>query len=158
LNLVRQDFRAFNVSVTPEALRTEALFIQFGSDPITVSLGEGERRAIFRDLLDLQRRIPTIADHERLALGQIPLVRNLAQERRLLVRVRPTFRTIFGHDPRFADPTEARVWNTILYRLRIPRDLVQERAALLRFRAFFKRSPSDAFQWAVVRGLQGMGQ
>jgi hypothetical protein len=149
-SLIVADARAFGVSLSSSVQSDLSSFIEFGTTPLTVRLGEGERRAMVRDLLDTLRGA-SIGDLERLASGQIPLARNLAQERAQLPRVRTTFRRIFGHDPVFSNPQENLAWNTMMYRIRFPRNLTQEQAGILAFRRLFGRTPSDPFQWATVR-------
>jgi hypothetical protein len=92
-------------------------------------------------------------DLERMASGQIPVTRNVSQERVQLTRVRQTFRSIFGHDPVFARPQENLAWNTLMYRIRFPRNLVAEQQGIVEFRRLFGRAPTDPFQWATVRVL-----
>ncbi|MEK6570292.1 MAG: hypothetical protein AABZ61_02915, partial [Bacteroidota bacterium] len=86
-----------------------------------------------------------------LAEGRIPLHRNLAREQAQLPRVRATFRTIYGHDPVFSDENENLAWNTLMYRIRFPRNLGLERQGITEFIHTFHRRPRDSFQWATVR-------
>ncbi len=154
LRLVESDARAFQV-VLPAADRERfAAFIDAGTTAETRSLGAGERRALLRDALQtIGRASLPIADLERLARGQIPTTRNLEGERAQLPRARTTFRTIYGRDPDFRNPEENLAWNTLMYRIRFPRDLALERQGIQEFRATFRRDPQDPFQWAVVRAL-----
>ncbi len=148
------DARAFQVQLSSADSERIASFINHGTTDATVRLGEGERRAMVRDLLDTMRRSDILTqDLERLASGQIPVGRNLTQERIQLPRVRATFRTLFGHDPDFQNIQENLAWNTLMYRVRFPRDLAAEQAGIREFRAMFGRSPQDPFQWATVRVL-----
>lgn len=146
-----QDARAFGVSLDERTALRLGQFLNEGSNDLTRRLGSGERRAMMRDLLDTLNRAPSIADLERLASGQIPLSRNLAEERLQLPRVRQTFRSMYGHDPNFQNPEENLAWNTLMYRIRFPRDLARERQGITEFRQLFQRTPEDPFQWAVVR-------
>lgn len=154
LRLVESDARAFQV-VLPSADRERfAAFIDAGTTAETRALGAGERRALLRDALQtIGRASLPIADLERLARGQIPTTRNLEGERAQLPRARTTFRTIYGRDPDFRNPEENLAWNTLMYRIRFPRDLALERQGIQEFRATFRRDPQDPFQWAVVRAL-----
>lgn len=152
--LLTSDARGFGVNLSTTAKERLAGFIERGTSEETRELGSGERRALVRDLLDTMRRSDiSTEDLERLASGQIPLARNLAQERTQLPRVRQTFRTLYGHDPNFQNSEENLAWNTLMYRIRFPRDLAAEREGIQQFRNTFRRSPSDPFQWAVVRVL-----
>lgn len=151
---VVQDARTFAVKA-PDAQTQERLgiFLAYGLTPETARLGTGERRALLRDAYETMRVNPSIADLERLTRGQIPETRNLSEERRQAPRALTTFRTIFGHAPDYRDPVENLAWNTLLYRIRFPRDLAQEREGVREFRGLFRRDPQDPFQWAVVRVL-----
>ena len=130
-----------------------ATFVAYGLTPETARLGLGERRALLRDAYETMRAVPALADLERLARGQIPQARNLVEERRQSTRALATFRTIYGHAPDYRNPEENLAWNTLLYRIRFPRDMARERAGITEFRALFRRDPRDPFQWAVVRVL-----
>ena len=128
--------------------------MRLGTTPATVRLGSGERGAIYRDLVDtLGESRVTVVDMERSAPGQIPLQRNLTREREQLPRVRATFRSMYGRDPIFSNPEENLVWNTLMYRIRFPRDLTLERQGIVAFRRIFRRTPQDPLQWATVRAL-----
>lgn len=129
-------------------------FIETGSTPASRALGRGERQAILRDAQETmgrpESRIPA-SDLERMANGQIPLTRNLSYERSMAPRALATFRTIFGHAPNFQDERENLAWNTLMYRIRFPRDLTLERQGIAEFRRAFGRDPQTPFQWAAVR-------
>lgn len=148
------DARSFQVVLTPTDRDRFASFIDTGTTLETRALGSGERRALLRDALQTIGRsnLPT-SDLERLARGQIPATRNLENERRQVPRARTTFRTIYGRDPDFQNAEENLAWNTLLYRIRFPRDLSAERQGIQEFRTLFGRSPQDPFQWATVRAL-----
>ncbi len=154
---VQADVREFRLSLPAEAQQRLASFVEMGTTVVTQRLGEGERRALVRDWLDTVGVIPgagmeaVIADLERIASGQIPRGRNLARERAQLIRVRQTFRTLYGRDPNFQNEQENLAWNTLMYRVRFTRDLQAERAGIQEFRAIFRRAPQDPFQWATVR-------
>lgn len=149
---VTDDARAFGVSLSERTRERLASFIEHGTTDATRRLGEGERRALVRDLLDtMQRDRITQEDLERVASGQIPLQRNLDRERVQLPRVRATFRSIYRDNPDFQNPEENLAWNTLMYRIRFPRDLIAEREGIADFRRIFGRLPSDPFQWATVR-------
>ncbi len=151
---VQRDARAFGVRNLDAASQERLVtFVAYGLTPETARLGAGERRAIVRDAYETMRTVPSVADLERLARGQVPQARNLTEERRQSTRALATFRTVFGHAPDYQNPTENLAWNTLLYRIRFPRELGRERAGIREFRALFRREPQDPFQWAVVRVL-----
>lgn len=150
---VFQDAREFRVTMTTSTASILARFVAFGTEA-TRRLGEGERRAVIRDALETLRRADiSIADLDRMARGQIPLMRNLVAEREQLPRVRATFRTIFGHDPNFQNAQENLAWNTLMYRIRFVRDLTAERRGITEYRRIFSRTPSAPMSWAAVRLL-----
>jgi hypothetical protein len=151
---VQADARSFGVTVSAEDQERLASFIETGTSPETQALGSGERRALVRDALQTMGRsnIP-LADLERMARGEIPATRNITIERQQLPRVRATFRSIFNRDPNFKNANENLVWNTMMYRIRFTRNLAEEREGIQDFRALFNRTPTDPFQWAVVRAL-----
>ncbi len=154
LRALDADARSFQVALTQTDRDRLASFVDTGTTPETRALGSGERRALLRDALQTIGRsnVPT-SDLERLARGRIPATRNLEIERTQVPRARTTFRTIYGRDPDFRNPEENLAWNTLMYRIRFPRDLAQERQGIQEFRTLFRRDPQDPFQWAVVRAL-----
>ncbi len=148
----RADARAFSIPLPSQSVSPLASFIAHGVSSATRSLGEGERRAVLRDAFETMRRsdIP-LADLDRMTRGQIPSTRNIPEERRQLPRVLQTFRTIYRHDPDFENVQENLAWNTLMYRIRFPRDLEAERGGIRDFREVFSRLPSSPFSWAAVR-------
>jgi hypothetical protein len=58
-----------------------------------------------------------------------------------------------GHAPNFQDAAEDLAWNTMMYRIRFPRDLVKEQKGITRFKTIFKRLPTSPLDWAEVRAL-----
>lgn len=151
---VEADLRAFKVKAAEAERARITTFIRFGSGPASQALGEGERRALVRDALETMRRadIP-LEDLERMAQGEVPLTRSITEERKQVSRALPTFQTIFGRAPNFKNPQENLAWNTLLYRIRFPRDMTAERRGITEFKRLFGRNPTDPFQWAVVRVL-----
>lgn len=151
---VSQSAKAFGVTL-PQALQQEvAIFIDQGTNnPRVEQLGAGERKAVFHDALDTMKDKVNIADLERIAIGEIPVNRNLAQERLQVPRALTTFKTIYGHAPNFKNEQENLAWNTLMYRLRFERDLAQERQGIQQFQRIFGRAPRDPFQWSTVRVL-----
>lgn len=152
--LATQDAKEFKVPLTDEQNLVLANFVTYGISEQTRILGSGERRALVRDALQTMKTgkiSPT--DLERLARGLKPIYRNKAAEVAQLPRIRQTFVSIYGHPPNFKDPTEDLAWNTLMYRIRFPRDLTAEKEGIQEFKKTFKKNPSDPFQWAVVRVL-----
>lgn len=147
------DALAFGVSLSDADRQRLGRFIEDGSDVATRALGSGERRALIRDAFDTMGRAPTSVDMERLANGQIPLTRNLAREQAQLPQARAAFRTIYGRDPNFQNQEENLAWNTLMYRIRFPRNLPLEQRGITEYRRIFRRTPSTPFHWATVRLL-----
>ena len=151
--VLAKDYKEFKTKLPPATQDRLTRFIAFGEGLKTQSWGEGERRALVRDALDTLGDKINLVDMERVAEGNLPLTRNLARERVQLARVRQTFRTIYKRDPNFKNAQENMAWNAMMYRLRFERDLVLERQGVAEFRTLFRRTPTDPFQWAVVRVL-----
>lgn len=131
-------------------------FIQAGGSAGSRALGRGEREAVIRDLQEILGRTAAnlpVADLDRISNGQIPLTRNMAYERSMVPRALATFQTIFGHTPKFQNRVENLAWNTLMYRIRFPRNLVLEREGAADYRRVFGGMPQTPFQWAVVRVL-----
>lgn len=153
MNQLQTDLRSFRLSAPDEQqIQDLATFISYGLTEGSARLGSGERRAVVRDALETLRTTNlSPADLERLVHGQIPQARNLTEERRQATRALATFRTIYGHAPNFQNAEENLAWNTLMYRIRFPRDLEAETQGIQEFRATFHRTPQDPFQWATVR-------
>lgn len=152
--LIVKDALEFRLVLKEEDAVSLTNFVVYGISPQTRSLGSGERHAVIRDLMQTQGTTHILAkDMERVVRGLIPVYRNVRIEQQQLRRVRQTFLTIYGHDPDFRNERENLAWNTLMYRLRFPRDLGREREGINAFRRLFRRDPQDPFQWAVVRVL-----
>lgn len=151
--VLAKDYKEFKTQLPPATQDLLTEFMAFGEGPKTEGWGEGERRALVRDALDTLGDKINLADMERIAEGELPLTRNLTRERAQLARVRQTFRTIYKRDPNFKHQQENMVWNAMMYRLRFERDLAIERQGVGEFKGLFRRTPTDPFQWAVVRAL-----
>jgi hypothetical protein len=65
----------------------------------------------------------------------------------------PVFNDIFGHDPNFEVAKENLAWNTLLYRIRFPRDMVREANGLQTYYSLYRHYPRTPFGWSVVRVL-----
>ncbi len=140
---------------TAPALTLEQ-FIAAGGNAGSRALGRGEREAVIRDLQEILGRTAAnlpVADLDRISNGEIPLTRNMAYERSMVPRALATFRTIFGRAPNFQNQAENLAWNTLMYRIRFPRNLVLEREGIIEYRRTFRGTPQTPFQWAVVRVL-----
>ena len=148
------DAQTFGVTLSDEDSERLAAFVEFGVSKESLALGMGERRAIIRDIFDtIGRAIPT-SEIEKLVRGEtIPNSRNLANEQIQLAHVRAAFRSMYGHDPNFKDANQNLAWNTLMYRIRFPRNIEKEKQGISKFKKIFHRTPINPFQWAAVRAL-----
>lgn len=152
---VKSDALAFKVALTDAQQMAIANFVTYGASTSTVKLGAGERRAVIRDYMETVGRSDVIwEDVERMATGQKIVHRNLKNEQAQVNRVLANFRLMTGKQtPDFKNPAEDIAWNTMMYRIRFPRDLVVERKGIVKFKALYKRDPSTPMEWSIVRAL-----
>lgn len=151
---VIEDLREFQMTATPAQIDRLQLFMAYGDSWATMRLGEGERRAVIRDVLQtLQIVTPTAEDLDRVTRGIKPQFRNLNAEKGQLIVVRQVFKKLYGRDPNFKDPKEDKAWNVLMYRVRFPRDLTIENKGRLDFIKRFGRVPTSPLDWATVRVL-----
>jgi hypothetical protein len=154
MSQVFADAREFHLWLTADQAMAVRNFIVYGISPATIKFGQRERRAISRDYMDTVARPDYVwSDIERIATGQIPLKRNLVLERQRVNTVLPVFRRLFGHDPNFKVAKENLAWNTLLYRIRFPRDMVKEANGLKIYYSIYRHNPTTPFGWSVVRVL-----
>jgi hypothetical protein len=106
--------------------------------------------AVVRDQLETLGRV-NLEALQALTDGVIPRARNLPKEQARAKQVLAVFRQITGHSPDFKNKTDDLAWNTLMYRLRFPRNLAREKAGILKFRSLYKRAPTTPFDWASVR-------
>lgn len=152
--LIEVDLKDFKVGVSSEQKRGLINFAVYGISSATQILGSGERRALIRDYLDTVGKTEIYwEDIDNMANGQKIIARNLEKERNQAAIVLNTFKKIFGHNPDFSNYSEDLAWNTMMYRIRFPRDLSKEAYGVEDFKRRFKYSPSSPFDWAVVRVL-----
>lgn len=152
--LIKSDAIAFKVGLTAEQEATITNFVSYGHSTATVKLGAGERRAVLRDYLEtVGRGNVNFDDVERMTKGEKPVARNLEKERAQVTVALKIFVKIYGHNPNFQNAEEDLAWNTLMYRIRFPRDLAKEKEGITEFRAVFGRTPRTTMDWAVVRVL-----
>ena len=151
---IKSDAKLYSLNLNADTVEFLARFIQNGADCPTVALGAGERRAVIRDALETIGPMGIrLADLEAMTEGQIPHTRNLPAERIAAKRALTLFRTVYAQAPVFKIPEQNLFWNTLMYRIRFPRNLVLEKRGIVAFRTLFKHTPADPIEWAVVRGL-----
>lgn len=148
---VQTSVSEFRVTLTTTEVTALTNFVTYGISTATVKLGSGERLALVRDQLDTLGRVSVTA-LQQLATGQKPTDRNLAKEVALAGRARTIFRQLTGRSaPDFKNVKDDLAWNTIMYRIRFPRDLDKERAGITKFKLVFKKVPKTPLEWATVR-------
>jgi hypothetical protein len=153
-SLAQSDANTFGVAITTEQTRTISNFVTYGASTETIKLGSGERHALMRDYLETVGRTDVVWDDvQRLTIGQKPVKRNLPKEQALAPVALAHFEKMVGHAPNFQDAAEDLAWNTMMYRIRFPRDLVKEQKGITRFKTIFKRLPTSPLDWAEVRAL-----
>ncbi len=151
---VQSDASTYGVAITAEQVRVISNFITYGASTETIKLGSGERRAVIRDYFETVGRGDVVWDDiQRLTIGQKPVKRNLAKEQAQVAVALAHFTQMVGHPPNFKDTSEDLAWNTLMYRIRFPRDLVKEQQGIHKFESIFKRIPLTPFEWAIVRAL-----
>lgn len=155
LGAVDKDATTYGIKLSAEDRLRLASFIDSGISPETKALGSGERTALIKDTYETIGRAISDEDIIRLAKGEIAKTRNLAREIVLQPRALATFQAIYGtgRKPNFKNPEENLAWNTLMYRIRFPRDLKKEKEGIQEFRTLFRKDPKDPFQWATVRVL-----
>lgn len=150
--LVRADALAFNVGITSDQTTTITNFVTYGASAETKSLGAGERRALVRDYFETVGRAEVNwNDLQRMTTGQKPLARNLPKEQANVAAVLGVFKKLVGHTPNFQVLKEDLAWNTLMYRIRFPRDLIKEQVGIAKFQSLYKRTPSTPLDWSAVR-------
>lgn len=150
--LIQSDAIAFKVGLTATESTAITNFVTYGASAETKSLGAGERRALVRDYFETVGRADVNwNDIQRMTTGQKPLVRNLPNEQANVAAALAVYVKFVGHAPNFSIPKEDLAWNTLMYRIRFPRDLNKERAGITKFQSLFKRVPSSPLDWSAVR-------
>ena len=152
--LVESDARTFKVQLSSDQKTAITNFVTYGISSKTIQLGSGERRALIRDYFETVARADVYwQDLENLVNGQKVIARNLTKENAQVTAVLKVFKKIFGHNPVFSNPKEDLAWNTMMYRIRFPRDLTKETIGINKFKKTFGRTPKSPLDWATVRAL-----
>lgn len=153
--LIASDAKQFRITLTDDQLKSITNFVTYGASQETIKLGSGERRAVIRDYFESVGRSEVVwEDIQRMTTGQKVVQRNLTNEQAQVNRVLINFRRITGKQtPNFKNPSEDLAWNTMMYRIRFPRNLVLEKQGIIKFESLFDRSPSTPMEWSIVRAL-----
>ena len=153
-SLASDDASVFSVPLTDSQSTAISNFETYGASNETIKLGSGERHALIRDYFETVGRADVSwSDIQRLTIGQKPLNRNLAKEQVAAGIALRDFTKMTGHSPNFQNPSEDLAWNTILYRIRFPRNLTLEQQGIEKYKSIFHRTPSGPLDWAEVRAL-----
>lgn len=150
--------KEFGLKLSADVQSAAANFGAYGISAATMKLGSGERIAVLRDLLDTLGSAANNSEKllqaaANISNGEKPGVRNLTKENQQLALVLKTFQKLTGKaKPDSKNAKEDLAWNTLMYRIRFPRDLNKERAGIKKFRSInFERTPKTPFDWAAVR-------
>jgi hypothetical protein len=155
LKQLRLDLRTYGVKAKKEDEDRLALFILRGTTEKSVKIGERERAGVVRDAIDLlvTATFP-ISDLERMIDGLPMNSRNLKREKQLMPDVARVFKVIMKRTLNLKKEADLPIYNAIMYRVRIPRDLTQEAMTTKVFIKLFRHRPSTPFDWAVLRAVQ----
>lgn len=150
----KSDATVLGVNLTDKQQSAIANFVTYGASTETVKLGSGERRALTRDYFETVGRADVSwEDIQRLTTGRKPVGRNLIKEQAAAGIALKDFQKMVGHSPDFTNSSEDLAWNTMLYRIRFPRDLSAEQQGITKFKKIFKHLPSSPLEWSEVRAL-----
>lgn len=152
--LAKSDAIDFKVNLSDDQAKAIANFVTYGASSETVKLGSGERRALVRDYFETVGRGDVVWDDvQRLTTGQKPVKRNLPKEQAAAAVALKNFKKMVGHAPDFKVASEDLAWNTLMYRIRFPRDLAKEKWGITNFKKLMKRAPASPFDWSMVRAM-----
>jgi hypothetical protein len=152
--LIEKDSKEFKIDLSTINKGAITNFVSYGISNKTIALGAGERRAVVRDYLEtVGKENVNWEDIERMVNGEKIVDRNLEKEQAQVTAALKIFKKIFKHDPVFSNAEEDLGWNTLLYRIRFPRDLEKEKEGITKFKKIFWYSPKTPMDWAAVRVL-----
>ncbi len=143
---------AASVPVVTPAWSAKEEFLQHGS-LATITFGSGERNVLWREFTELYGREPWVAELDLMSNGQIH-ERNAALEAKQQNDVMPIWSHTTGKKTlKGATLYEKAMYDTMVYRLRFPRDIIQEAKGLKSFISRMGRLPKTPTDWALVRAL-----
>lgn len=150
---VRNDAKTYALPLSSSQSTRFAYFVKFGSSMATCKLGEGERRALIRDLFEtLGTSLFPIRDLDRIASGETPRIPSKHVGRIRVQRTRDLLvATGVSTDQWYKKNHLA--WNIVYHRVRPPRSLTAERKGIQQFHTVYNRTPQDPEDWALVRVL-----
>jgi len=132
-------------------------FIVYGTRR-TQSLGEGERTGVLDSYKAAFGKLPKTEkewqDLLKIAQGRWPSEKNKAVEDRAKIE----FKKIYGREPNMSNANDNAAITIMAYGLRnAKRNMKSEAAALKTFKFFFKRIPSKASDWDIIRAIAYSG-
>jgi chitodextrinase len=135
-----------------------AEFIQNGT-PTTVIIGAGERGGSIASFRSAFGRLPESEtdwqDVVKIANGRWPSQKNITAEQRAQTE---TFAKIYGRTANLKNQNDNAAVTVITYGLRpAQRNVNSEKAAILSFKYFYKKSPTTAQEWDIVRAIAYSG-
>lgn len=133
-------------------------FIHAGT-PTTIVLGSGERAGVLNSYLSVFDKLPRNTlewqDVIKIANGRWPNERNIASEEKA---ADVFFGAIYERKPDMDNPNDNAAVTVIAYGLRpAQRNMESEKNAIEIYRAIFKKSPSAASDWDLVRAIAYSG-
>lgn len=144
--------------LTEEDRNSISFFIHEGT-PTTILLGSGERAGVLNSYLSVFDKLPTgipeWQDVIKIANGRWPRQRSLEAE---TAASETHFSAVYRRAPDMDDPHDNAAVTVIAYGLRpAARDLANEKAAISTFRSIFKRAPTEAVDWDIIRAIAYSG-
>jgi hypothetical protein len=134
-----------------------ANFIHCGT-PSTVILGAGERGATINSYATAYGHLPATStdwqDVVRIANGRWPVAKNSDIE----AKAKAQFKQVYLRQPNLANAKDDAAVTVIAYGLRpAKRNLNNEKIAIKSFQYIYKRIPTSAFDWNIVRAISYSG-
>lgn len=150
---VEEDAQFFKLQVSAHQRDLLAIYIKYGSSLASCELGEGERRALVRDLFDTLRTTSfPISDLDRLASGQTPRARSHVAASKRAASTRQLLLSTKSYKKEWFHPTHPN-WMTVYHRTRSPNKPRLDKLGLIKYIARFRQLPNTPAQWALTRVL-----
>jgi hypothetical protein len=136
---------------------TVAYFIEFGT-PTTQKLGAGERAGVINSYLAAFGRIPSTDDHWqdviKIANGRWPAEKSSTAESKASVK----FKKIYLKNANMKNANDNAAVTVMSYGLRpVNRNMNSEKSAILSFKHIYKKAPTTAEDWDIVRAIAYSG-
>jgi hypothetical protein len=136
---------------------TVAYFIEIGT-PTTKSLGSGERAGVINSYVSAFVRIPATdanwQDVIKIANGRWPAEKSLSAESKAAAK----FKKIYLRTADMKKPNDNAAVTVMAYGLRpVKRNMNSEKSAILSFKYIYKKAPTTAEDWDIVRAIAYSG-